>query len=180
MDNASPVFRDHQEDTSTFRAESTAEGMQLLTVVVVSADPDVRAAMTDVLQECCLKTILVDGLTELRSIPSEEMVVACLCGYWLADGTVPEVAAYLKQQPIEVPLIMVSEPAPTREYEDFLDSLSIGAFDFVCHPYSIGDIQLIVWSAIQSYCELAQSRLDRLNEYRDLTNGSAFRDEILH
>lgn len=180
MKNVSPTAWDNRDDCNPLRVESTAEGMHLLTVVVVSADPAVRSAMTEVLQECCLKTILVDGLAELKSIPSEEMVVACLCGYWLADGTVQEVAAHMKQQPIEVPLVMVSEPAPTREYEDFLDSLTIGAFDFVCHPYSIGDIQLIVWSAIQSYCELAQMRLDRLNKYRVVENHPAFRDEILH
>jgi DNA-binding NtrC family response regulator len=180
MKNFVPGRREHQESTSAFHVESTAEGMQLLTVVVVSADAAVRSAMTEVLQECCLKTICVDGLADLKSIPPEEMVVACLCGYWLADGSVHDVAAYLKQQSIEVPLVMVSEPVPTREYEDFLDSLSIGAFDFVCHPYNTGDIQLIVWSAIQSYCESAQSRLDQLNECRDLANGSAYRDGLLH
>jgi DNA-binding NtrC family response regulator len=172
-------MREEIEGANAFPAESSCEGVQLLTVVVVSADPAIRSSMVEVLQECYLKTIVVDGIAELKAIAPEELVVACLCGFWLADGTVQEIATYLKRQPTEIPLIMVSEPAPTREYEDFLDSLSFGAFDFVCHPYSVTKIELIAWAAIQSYCESAQFRAKRMNQSNDFARELDFRGALL-
>jgi FixJ family two-component response regulator len=61
-------------------------------------------------------------------------------------------------------MIMVSAPAPIREYGYFLDSLSVGAIDFICHPYRASDIQIILWSAIQAYCESAHSRSPQSNQ----------------
>ncbi len=162
MDTSSAVIIDESR-IHNHPVDPINESSRSLTVAIISADPVVRAAMVGILKKCGLRAVLVGGLTGLMSMRSREKVVACLCGFCLADGTIREIAAYLKRQPVEIPMIMVSMPAPSREYGDFLDSLSVGAFDFICHPYRVDDIQLILWSAIQSFYHAAPYRFCVLN-----------------
>ncbi len=160
------IVEDNQ-NISAFPAEPFSDPAWPLTVIVLSADPAIRRAMAEALQACCLKAVLADGLAELKSTHLEDKVVACLCGSFVADGTIREIAGYLKNQPVEIPMIIVSAPAPISEYGEFLDSLRVGAFDFICHPYRANEIQLILWSAIQYYCESAKTRTTRANWYMD-------------
>src|SRR5580658_3307777 len=122
-------------NVNAFRADPFSDPARPLTVVVVSSDPAIRRAMAEALQMCCLKPVLADGLAELRSMPLEDRVVACLCGFSVADGTIREIAGHLKNQPVGIPMIIVSAPEPVSEYGEFLDSLRVGAFDFICQPY---------------------------------------------
>jgi DNA-binding NtrC family response regulator len=169
MKGTSAALRENDHSSDTIPAGPFSDASRPLRVLIVSADPILQAAMSEILEECGLKGIPAIGLQELRSIPLRETVVACLCGFSLADGTIREVSNYLKNQSNVIPIIMVSAPAPIREYGDFLESLSVGAFDFICHPYRVDDIQLILWSAIQSFCEESKLRIPQMNKL----NGSA-------
>jgi DNA-binding NtrC family response regulator len=167
MKGTSAVAEENERNIGTFPAGPISDQSRPLNVLIASADPLLHGAMSEILEECGLKGIPAIGLAELRSVPLRETVVACLCGFRLANGTVREVCDYLKNQPNEIPMIMVSAPAPIREYGDFLESLSVGAFDFICHPYRVDDIQLILWTAIQSFCEASQIRIPRMNQSND-------------
>jgi len=167
MECNSAILIEDERGTDPFPSEPMNDRARPLAVVIVSSDPVVRKGMAEILQDCCLKPILAAGLFELKLMSEGETVVACLCGFRVANGTIREISAYLKSQPVEIPMIMVSAPMPICEYGDFLDSLSVGAFNFICHPYRTEEIQLIVWSAIQSYCETAHFQMHGIRQLDD-------------
>jgi hypothetical protein len=60
----------------------------------------------------------------------------------------------LKRQPVEIPAIIVCEPACPHEYRDYLAALNIRAFDFICHPYRKSDMDRILWAAFSKRDQL--------------------------
>jgi|SRR5580704_2381587 DNA-binding NtrC family response regulator len=125
-------------------------------VVIVSADLRIGAAMTEILGECSLNSTLVAGVSELKNALARTSPIACLCGFELADGSFREVLEFLERQPVQIPTIMVSAPSPSETPASILDSLKAGALATICYPYRLSDVQIMLWSAIQSQRELEQ------------------------
>lgn len=125
-------------------------------VVIVSADPRIGAAMTEILRECSLNSTLVRGVSELKNALPLTSPIACLCGFELADGSFREVVEFLERQPVQIPTIMVYGPSSSETPACILDSLRAGALATICCPYRLSDVQIMLWSAIQSRRELEQ------------------------
>jgi DNA-binding NtrC family response regulator len=125
-------------------------------VVIVSADSRIGAAMTDILRECSLNSTLVRGLSELKNALPHTCPIACLCGFELADGSFREVLEFLERQPVQIPTIMVSGHSFGETPACILDSLKAGALATICYPYRLSDVQIMLWSAIQSQREPEQ------------------------
>jgi DNA-binding NtrC family response regulator len=83
----------------------------------------------------------VKGVEAAKSMLRKERVVACLCGFWLQDGTYRELVRYIRREKMELPVILVSEPDCPREYRDYLAAINIGTLDFLCHPYRKSDLE---------------------------------------
>jgi DNA-binding NtrC family response regulator len=132
------------------------------TVLVATNDLEIRENIAEVLQLFPLRTVWVKGLEEVKSVLARESVTACLCGFWLVDGTYRDVVRHLKLQPVEVPGIIVCAPSCPREYRDYLATLNIRAFDFICHPYRKTDIERILRSAIDAHAGSARLRAPSL------------------
>ena len=95
------------------------------TVLVATIDPVISDSMRDLLQMYPLRTLWARGVGEVRALLSKENVAACFCGFWLTDGTYRDVVRLLKRRPVEIPAIIVCEPACPNEYRDYLASLHI-------------------------------------------------------
>src|SRR5271169_1271669 len=114
------------------------------TVLIASAEPAVSGSLRDLLQVYPLKTIWAKSVSEVRAVVAKENVTACFCDFWLVDGTYRDVVRHLRRQPVEIPTVIVCEPACSHEYRDYLSALNIRAFDFMCHPYSKIDLERIL------------------------------------
>jgi DNA-binding NtrC family response regulator len=125
-------------------------------VVIVSSNPAIRNQLSRLLLEDSVDVILLSGLEEFKIALEYEKVVACLCGFHLTNGTPRDVIAQAHQQPIDIPVVMVSTPASATEFDEFLASLNVGAFDFIRHPFRPTEVRNIVWSAIEFHGELAR------------------------
>jgi DNA-binding NtrC family response regulator len=123
----------------------------LATVLVATNDLEIRENIVELLQLFPLKTLWAKGVEEVKSILSRENVTACLCGFWLVDGTYRDVVRQLKLQRAEIPAIIVCAPSCPHEYRDYLAALNIRAFDFICHPYRKTDLERILRSAIEAH-----------------------------
>jgi DNA-binding NtrC family response regulator len=145
------------------------------TVLVASNDLEIRENMAEVLQLFPLRTIWAKGLEEVKSALFRESVTACLCGFWLVDGTYRDVVRHLKLQPVEVPGIIVCAPSCPHEYRDYLAALKIRAFDFICHPYRKTDIERILSSAIDAHAGSARLRAPSLARSAPATDVSGLR-----
>lgn len=77
-------------------------------------------------------------------------VAACLCGFALADGSFRDVVKSFKRQTPEVPVIIVSTPAGSNEYDEYLSAMNAGAFDFLCYPYDRREVQRILRLAVSA------------------------------
>jgi len=136
-----------------------SESAWTFSIVVVSDEDEIRAAMAEILWGCSLKPVLANGLVELKSVCSKAAPIACLCGFDLAEGTFQEVVDYCEEQPFPIPVIMISPPSVRETPSRFLDSLRAGAIATICYPYRLSDVQIMLWSAIQYQHLFLQSKV---------------------
>jgi DNA-binding NtrC family response regulator len=130
----------------------------LPTVLVATVDPGISNGMGDLMQMYPLRTLWAKGVGEVRALLAKENVAACFCGFWLIDGTYRDVVRLLKGRPMEIPAIIVCEPACPNEYRDYLASLQIRAFDFICHPYRKTDLERILHATLSERAHAARLR----------------------
>ena len=118
------------------------------TVLIATIDPEIRSGLTELFQAFSLNTIWLKGVGAAKSILSKEKIAACLCGFWLQDGTYRELVRHVRRERAEIPVIIVSAPACPNEYRDYLAAMNIGALDFLCHPYRKSDLENMLRSAL--------------------------------
>lgn len=121
------------------------------TVLVAAIDWQVRSGLSAVLPALAVNTVWIASVFEAARILPRKEVSACLCGYWLEDGTFRDLARHLRRSGTRIPLIAVSAPACRNEYRDYLAAMNIGAFDFLCHPYRKSDLDRVLRQAITAH-----------------------------
>src|SRR5580692_11273122 len=144
MDQAASVTKNlatflHRDPAAQFQSS-----VEHPVVLVATTDPVISDNMRSLLQMYPLRT--------------KENVAACFCGFWLVDGTYRDVVRLLKRQPVEIPAIIVCEPACPNEYRDYLAALNIRAFDFICHPYRKTDLERILQATLSERALAARLR----------------------
>ena len=118
------------------------------TVLIATVDPEIRGGLTDLIQAFSLDTIWLKGVEAAKSALAKERIAACLCGFWLQDGTYRELIRHIRRERVEIPVIIVSAPDCPHEYRDYLAAMNIGALDFLCHPYRKIDLERMLRSAM--------------------------------
>jgi hypothetical protein len=86
------------------------------------------------------------------------MSSACFCDFWLIDGTYRDIVRLWKKGPVEIPTTIVCEPGYPNEYWDYLASLNIRAFDFICHPDRKTDRERILQATLSERALSARLR----------------------
>ena len=121
------------------------------TVLVAAIDWQVRNGLSAVLPAFAVNTVWTSSVFEAARILPRKDVSACLCGYWLEDGTFRDLARHIRRSETRIPLIAVSAPACRNEYRDYLAAMNIGAFDFLCHPYQKSDLDRVLRQAMTAH-----------------------------
>jgi DNA-binding NtrC family response regulator len=158
MDQATSVTKNpatflHRDSAAQFQSS-----VEHPVVLVATTDPVISDNMRSLLQMYPLRTLWAKGVGEVRALLAKENVAACFCGFWLVDGTYRDLVRLLKRQPMEVPAIIVCEPACPNEYRDYLAALNIRAFDFICHPYRKTDLERILQATLSERAAAARLR----------------------
>ncbi|MFZ0581356.1 MAG: response regulator [Candidatus Acidiferrales bacterium] len=120
-------------------------------VLVAALDWQVRSGLSAVLTSFAINTEWVSSVAEATRVLDAKDVSACLCGYWLEDGTFKDLARHIRRSTAKIPVIAVSAPACRNEYRDYLAAMNIGAFEFLCHPYQKSDLERVLRQAITEY-----------------------------
>jgi DNA-binding NtrC family response regulator len=118
------------------------------TVLIATIDSEIREALADFLENASINAILARSVGDVKMLVSRERIAACLCGFWLLDGTYREVVRHLRRERIDIPTIIVSAPSCPQEYRDYLVAMNLGALDFLCYPYQKSDFENLLESAI--------------------------------
>ncbi len=118
------------------------------TVLIATIDTEIREALADLLEIASINAIWVGSVEDVKTLVAREKIAACLCGFWLQDGTYREVIRHLRRERIDIPAIIVSAPACPQEYRDYLAAMNLGALHFLCYPYQKLDFERMLESAI--------------------------------
>jgi len=116
--------------------------------LIATIDTEIREALADLLEIASINAIWVGSVEDVKTLVAREKIAACLCGFWLQDGTYREVIRHLRRERIDIPAIIVSAPACPQEYRDYLAAMNLGALHFLCYPYQKLDFERMLESAI--------------------------------
>ena len=117
-------------------------------VLIATIDAEIREALADLLDAASINAIWVGSVQDVKALVTRERIAACLCGFWLQDGTYREVIRHLRREQIDIPAIIVSAPSCPQEYRDYLAAMNLGALDFLGYPYQQSDLERLLESAI--------------------------------
>jgi DNA-binding NtrC family response regulator len=142
------------------------------TVLVAALDWQVRSGLSAVLPSFAINAEWVSSVAEATRVLDSTDISACLCGYWLEDGTFKDLARHIRRFTAKIPVIAVSAPACRNEYRDYLAAMNIGAFEFLCHPYQKTDLDRVLRQAITAH---ARQNWNSRSQESNLPAASRFR-----
>jgi DNA-binding NtrC family response regulator len=121
------------------------------TVLIATIDSEIREALADYLEMASINAIWVVSVEDVKTLVAREQIAACLCGFWLQDGTYREVIRHLRRERMDTPAIIVSAPACPHEFRDYIAAMNLGVLDFLCYPYQKSDFERMLESAIAAH-----------------------------
>ncbi len=145
--------------TSVLTQRAIAQGLKFENsgpvALIATTDSRMQQMLGKAIEDCGVTVEFAIGFTGVRDAFAEIAgrnvnVAACLCGFALADGSYRDVVKMLKRQTSEVPVIIVSTPAGSNEYDEYLSAMNAGAFDFLCYPYDRREVQRILRLAVSA------------------------------
>src|SRR5579862_74394 len=68
-------------------SNSRMDAVERPTVLIATMDPAIRVGLTELLQSFSVETIWLQGVEATKRMLSRKRIAACLCGFWLQDGT---------------------------------------------------------------------------------------------
>jgi DNA-binding NtrC family response regulator len=119
-------------------------------VLIATIDAEIREGLADLLENSSINAIWVGSVKDVKSIVGKERIAACLCGFWLQDGTYREVIRHLRRERLDIPAIIVSGPSCPQQYRDYLAAMNLGTLDFLSYPFQKSDFEKMVAPAIAS------------------------------
>ena len=132
-----------------------ARALEIPTVLIATIDPAIRSGLSELFQGFSLRTVWMQGVEAAKSALRRENIAACLCGFWLQDGTYRELIRHIKRERMEIPTIIVSPPACPEEYREYIAATKIGALDFLGFPYRKGDLERMLQLTLEPFTQSA-------------------------
>ena len=126
------------------------------TILVASSDSLVSDSLVRLLEPYPINTVWVKGLADAKVWFASDRIAACLCGFWLEDGSCREFVKQTKRESSEIPVIIVSSPACENEYREYLAAMNTGALDFLCYPYRRLELERMLRLAITMHARAAR------------------------
>lgn len=127
-------------------------------VLIATIDPEIQDSLAQLLEHSAINAIWVGSVEDVKTVIARENIAACLCGFWLQDGTYREVIRHLRRERVEIPAIIVSSPTCPQEFRDYLAAMNLGALHFLCYPHQRSDFEKILAPAIAAHGRTAPAR----------------------
>ena len=113
-------------------------------VLVAVSDPESGRALKTILSDFGLKPVVACSLSEAQAILSKGSVPLVFCDAQLPGGTFQELLQLTA--PARIPLVVAARLPETRQY---LEAMSLGAFDFVAAPFRPADVEHILTNVLR-------------------------------
>jgi len=129
----------------------------LPTILVATIDPDIRAGLTDLFAGFSLNAIWLNTVEAAKEMLAKKKVTACLCSFWLQDGTYRELVRHIRRERLRAPLIIVSAPSCPNDYSEYLAAANLGTLNFLSHPYRRSELERMLRLAATVGSEILQN-----------------------
>lgn len=145
------VLNERVENKSTHKVNKTeSSAMNSQTVLIATIDQDIRVSLIDLLERTNIEAIWVSSVKDVKAQIGKKKIAACLCGFWLQDGTYREVIRHLRQERMDIPAIIVSAPSCPQEFREYLAALNLGTLDVLSYPFQQSEFDRLIEFAIPS------------------------------
>jgi len=135
---------------------SSEKAADLPTVLVATIDPDIRGGLAELFSGFSLNAIFLNTVEAAKEMLAKKKIAACLCGFWLQDGTYRELVRFIRRERLQAPLIIVSAPSCPDNYRDYLAAANLGTLDFLSHPYRRSELEKMLQLAATIGSEILQ------------------------
>jgi len=123
--------------------------MSSIQVLVASSDVERRATLAKILGECGLEPVFASNLEEVRIVLLQSSVHLVFCEDNLPEGDFREILRLAKATRPEAQVVVSSF---LGGWDEYLEAMRLGAFDFIAPPYRSAEILSIVKVVYQDYC----------------------------
>ena len=130
------------------RALGNPSAVRNSTILIATNDPEIHDGLASLLGSFPVNSVWVGSVEDVKTLIARERITACLCGFWLRDGTYREVIRHISRERPDIPTIIVSAPGCPHEYREFIAAMNIRALDFLCHPYRKSILEGMLETAI--------------------------------
>jgi CheY-like chemotaxis protein len=145
------VLNERIENKATSKSgQAEHKSPDIKSVLIATVDHEIRAALTELLESANLEAIWVSSVKAAKTLLSNKKISACLCGFWLQDGTYREVVRHLRRERMDIPAVIVSAAACPREFRDYLAAMNLGSLEVMSYPFERSDFDRILEFAIPS------------------------------
>ncbi len=83
-------------------------------VLVATIDPEIRSGLAELLEAFSLNAIWLKGVETAKNTLSKESIAACLCGFWLQDGTYRELVRHVRRERVEIRMLRLAIETHSR------------------------------------------------------------------
>ena len=110
-------------------------------VLVAASSAENRSAITKVLLGMGVRPAITSSVKEARAILSAKAVSLVFCEEKFADGNYQDVLRAVKKTAAKAPVVVSS---PSHDWNEYLEALRLGAFEFMDGPVRALDVEMIV------------------------------------
>jgi two-component system, NtrC family, response regulator PilR len=98
-----------------------------------------------------LRSVCCQTLSAAKSLVFRQQFGAVLCEDQLTDGTFRGLIAELHSRPRRrCPVVILSH---LDDWNSYLAAMRAGAFDYVAHPPNSGELERVLWTALNEFKE---------------------------
>lgn len=115
--------------------------MSWLQVLLACSDVGCRTALGNVLAQCGLEVTTAVNSVEVRAVVARRPVNLVLCEAALRGGGFREVIQLMNATRLGIPLVVCSR---LGEWDEYLEAMQLGAFDFMAAPYRLSEVEFIL------------------------------------
>src|SRR6202453_4511277 len=142
-------FRWHPQRGSNMNVDPVSNGMHSgqATVLVVDDDHDMVAALCDILRQAGYRTLSAHSGHEALAMVERESPDVLISDLRMAGMTGHGVQAELKRTAPDLPVIIITA---FGSIQTAVESMKLGAFDYITKPFSNSELLLIVARALEN------------------------------
>jgi DNA-binding NtrC family response regulator len=116
-------------------------------VVVVGQSAESARELSGILSRCGVEPAFASTVRETQQLLARRRVSLVFCDETLPDGNFRDVLRAAKALRARVPVVVSTR---NDDWDNYLEALRLGAFDYLVGPFSAADVELLVRYAFRS------------------------------